>query len=589
MASRQLIVCCDGTNNNLTGRLTDTNVTKLCELLDPDGRNQLLYYDPGVGNPGQLPGATWVDQLRRQAERLSGLAFGQGVYENIAEGYAFLMEHYRAGDQVFLFGFSRGAFTARSIGGLVTQFGLLRPEARALIPTLLHTYFADRRENKHYKDVTEQVSALFCSDRSRQASVWFVGVWDTVASVGFPLLGQQTITAKPSIVGKRIHHVRQALALDEHRRAFEPRRYIVDPSCDYAAQGQSIAQVWFPGSHADVGGGYAPDESGLSNASLTWMLQEAVACGLRLRAELHSPSGGLETQALGARLAQCRPTPRGPAPAPPPPAGRSARRVAHAETYETPWWALGGLKLRDATSNPDWTLPHRPITPVEHPAAGQPALRFPGQSAWARRRPRRNLWLALVGLLSCMLLAGWALAPPQLPGSAEPLQLGRWALDTVGQALAANSALTRWQLGWLAALNPGEGAPGAQQHLGWALLIDLPLIVCYAYLLARGTSRAFAQVAGLRHVGSADRPLLNWLGGAAGLAVGADLVENLATWLTWLCSGSGSGSGGVAVAAWVFGLLMTLACAAKWLGLLGSGLLIGWGAWAHAVAARIRA
>jgi len=579
MAPRQLIVCCDGTNNNLTGWLIDTNVTKLCALLDPDGQDQRLYYDPGVGNPGQLPGATWVDTLRREVERLSGLAFGQGVYENIAEGYAFLMENYREGDQIFLFGFSRGAFTARSIGGLVTQFGLLRPEARALIPTLLHTYFADRPKDAakraHYHAITDQVSGLFCSGQSRQAWVWFVGVWDTVASVGFPLIGQQAITAKPSLIGKRIRHVRQALALDEHRRAFEPRCYIVDPTYDYAAQGQSIAQVWFPGSHADVGGGYAPDESGLSNAALAWMLQEAVGCGLRLKAGLQTPAGGLDDAALCSRLADCRP----PSPAQTQPTDEGqARRIVHAETYDTPWWALGGLKLRDATRNPDWDQPDRPVTPVEPPGGDRAALRFPAQSAWARRRPLRGLVLAVTALLTCALLAGLALGSPTWPAARDPAALWHWAQAAVCAALNANAELTRWQLGWLGALDPAAAAPGPQAQVGWALLVDLPLIVAYAYLLARGTSRAFAQVARLRRATSPDRLLLNLLGGAAGLAVVADLVENGATWLTWSqITWDACGVASAAAPAYVFGLAMTIACVAKWLGLLGGLALMGWG------------
>jgi uncharacterized protein (DUF2235 family) len=279
--SRQLIICCDGTNNNLTGGAKDTNVTKLCDLLAPDGNDQLLYYDPGVGNPGELPGASLTDNFSRIYERLHGLAFGKGVYENIAEAYLFLMRHYQPGDQIFLFGFSRGAFTARSIGGLVTQFGLLRPEMEGLVPTLLHTYFSDReRGGKRYTAIREQISRLFTSDQTRATPVWFVGVWDTVSSVGAPLLSR-TITASPTIVGKRFKHVRQALALDEYRRSFEPRPYYVDPAHDYAATGQSIAQLWFSGAHCDVGGGYAHAESRLSYEPLLWMLQEAASCQLR--------------------------------------------------------------------------------------------------------------------------------------------------------------------------------------------------------------------------------------------------------------------------------------------------------------------
>jgi uncharacterized protein (DUF2235 family) len=117
------------------------------------------------------------------------------------------MRHYQPGDQIFLFGFSRGAFTARSIGGLVTQFGLLRPEMEGLVPTLLHIYFSDReRGGQKYTAIREQISRLFTSDQTRATPVWFVGVWDTVSSVGAPL-------AQP-------HHHRVA---DHCRQALQPR------------------------------------------------------------------------------------------------------------------------------------------------------------------------------------------------------------------------------------------------------------------------------------------------------------------------------------------------------------------------------
>ena len=100
-APRQLVLLCDGTNNNLTGRRNDTNLVKLAELLaaSPDAQ-RLLCYDPGVGNPGELPGATTWDQLQRRLERIGGLAFGRGVFENMAESYLFLMRHYSSGEIV---------------------------------------------------------------------------------------------------------------------------------------------------------------------------------------------------------------------------------------------------------------------------------------------------------------------------------------------------------------------------------------------------------------------------------------------------------------------------------------------------------
>ena len=149
---RQIVLLCDGTNNNLTGQHEDTNVVKLCTLLaaDPDPQ-RLVFYDPGVGNPGELPGATTWDQFRRTLDRVSGLAFGRGVYENMVESYLFLMRHYRPGDQIFIFGFSRGAFTARSVAGLVNLFGILRPHMESMVPTLLHVYFADRNNSPQWQ------------------------------------------------------------------------------------------------------------------------------------------------------------------------------------------------------------------------------------------------------------------------------------------------------------------------------------------------------------------------------------------------------------------------------------------------------
>jgi hypothetical protein len=580
---RQLIVCCDGTNNNLTGRLNDTNVTKLCELLDPDGQQQRLFYDPGVGNPGQLPGTTRLDSIKREVQRLTGLAFGQGIFENIAEGYTFLMQHYQDGDQIYLYGFSRGAFTARSIAGLVAQFGLLRPENQALLPTLLHTYFADRRESQRYRDVTAQVSALFCSPDRREVPVWFVGVWDTVASVGFPMLSQQTITARPSIAGKRYHHVRQALALDEHRRAFEPRPYIIEPGHDYAAHGQSIAQAWFSGSHGDVGGGYPHAEAGLCDDALRWMLQESIACGLRIDPALLNPRGELDDRALAERLALRSLCPRTEG------ADTAAApcRQLHSETYDTPWWALAGLKLRDPTLNPDWNRLDDPVQPVEHPSVGQQPLQFAADTSWSRRRALGPLFWALLGLLVFDVLAGLMLAPRTAALDFSSSAAFTAALrEQLTAAWNANLALAQWQLGWIpwshlaqwpwpAPLEAAASARVPMRHLGRALLADGLLITSYAYLLARATSWAFARVARLRRAGPTPTRsrLLNGLGSAAGIAVAADLAENLFTWLVHLSAGSDDLPG----AEYLFGLLMSGASALKWAGLAGCGMLVGWG------------
>lgn len=559
--NRQLVICCDGTNNNLTGGARDTNVTKLCGLLAPDTNDQLLYYDPGVGNPGELPGASMTDSISRIFERLHGLAFGKGVYENIAEAYVFLMRHYRPGDQIFLFGFSRGAFMARSIGGLVTQFGLLRPEMEGLVPTLLHVYFSDReRGGRKYTAIRDQISRLFASEQTRTAPVWFVGVWETVSSVGAPLLSR-TITASPTIVGKRFHHVRQALALDEYRRSFEPRPYYVDPAHDYAAGGQSIAQLWFSGAHCDVGGGYAQVEARLSRDPLLWMLQEAAACQLRLRAGLLDAAGQLDTQAVLAALAP--PTPGGPPPRP---------RI-HSETYSTALWALAGLQQRNPHVVLDAGKPQR-VVPMEHPSVAALGLSFPADTVWACRRPVAGLLVALA-----LAVASWLLAGGLLNGSIVPARMTLWecllALGRdAGQAAAANLALARWQIDWVASwAYPLATLPQAAGRVAGAVWADFGLVAAYAFILARALTWAFARIVRVQHAGHRPPALLNALGLAAMVAVLGDVAENLLT-LALVSAFPWPLLAGVEP---LLGLAMTAAALAKWVGLLGCGALFLWG------------
>lgn len=557
--NRQLIICCDGTNNNLTGGARDTNVTKLCGLLAPDDNDQLLYYDPGVGNPGELPGASLTDSISRIFERLHGLAFGKGVYENIAEAYLFLMRHYRPGDQIFLFGFSRGAFTARSIGGLVTQFGLLRPEMEGLVPTLLHVYFSDReRGGRKYLAIRDQISRLFTSGQTRATPVWFVGVWDTVSSVGAPLLSR-TITASPTIVGKRFHHVRQALALDEYRRSFEPRPYYVDPAHDYAASGQSIAQLWFSGAHCDVGGGYAQAEARLSRDPLLWMLQEAVGCQLRLRAGLVSAVGQLEAQAVLAALAPSTP-------GDPPP------RI-HSETYSTAWWALAGLRQRNPHVVLDAGKPQE-VVPVEHPSVAALGLSFPLDTVWARRRPVAGLLLALA-----FAVVFWLLAGGLLHGSIVPARMTLWecllALGRdAGQVAAANLALARWQIDWVASwAYPLATLPLPAGRVAGAAWADFGLVAAYAFILARAVTWAFARIVRVQRAGHRPAALRNVLGLAATVAVLGDVAENLLM-LALVSAFPWPLLAGVEP---LLGLAMTVAALAKWAGLLGCGALFLWG------------
>jgi uncharacterized protein (DUF2235 family) len=560
MTPRQLIVCCDGTNNNLTGGSNDTNVTKLCDLLAPEANDQLLYYDPGVGNPAELPGATWSDRMSRRYERLYGLAFGKGIYENIAEAYLFLMRHYRPGDDIFIYGFSRGAFTARSIGGLVTQFGLLRPEMEGLVPTLLHVYFSDRKEGAEYERIKAQINELFCAGDARRVPIWFVGVWDTVASVGAPFLSR-TITASPTIVGKRFHHVRQALALDEYRRSFEPRPYYIDPNYDYEYHGQSIAQMWFSGAHCDVGGGYETTAARLSNESLQWMLEESVKCGLRLPANLLTSTGQVDAQAvLGAqRTSSVAPF--------------LAVPLVHSETYCKPLWALAGLAQREHHTVQDPQKGNLQVEPAEHPSVAALDLHFPADTVWIGRRDTSNVLKAAGLLLLFWSIAGGLLSSTITPGMSF-WQCLQSLVTGFFTASAANLKFALWQLAWLITGPFPDGTSQVFPNSNGALLADLGLIASYSYLVSWAITWAFARVARLQRAAHRPSTVLNWLGLSGLVMVAADLAENLFTLLFISCFPNSF------LPEWepVIGLAMTAASLVKWAGLAGCIALVVWGA-----------
>jgi uncharacterized protein (DUF2235 family) len=557
---RQLIVCCDGTGNNLTGRRNDTNVAQLCELLAPDSQNQLLYYDPGVGNAGELPEANPWDRLQQKFKRASSLAYGSGIYENIAEAYRFLMRHWQPGDQIFLYGFSRGAFTARSVGGLVTQFGLLRPEMEAMVPTLLYFYFLDREKyGKSYADIKAQISQLFASDAARTAPVWFVGVWDTVASVGAPLVSRE-ITATPTIVGKRFSHVRQALALDEHRRSFRPRLYSIQANYNYAEHAQSIDQQWFSGAHSDVGGGYLNAQAGLSRQAMLWMVRESSQCQLRLRPDLLDAQGHADTEKITNALAVRAKL------------NTVQHPLVHSASYASPWWALGGLHVRNPReANVRVTYKEKP--PQESPTVETNQLRFPANTQW--RSPRAWTPVVLAALLAFVfwVIAGtFLLGPTQLSGQNwwQQIVAGVQALPSVA---TANAGFAAWQTAWFIPWQAPTASLAAWHNPVMAVLADFGLILAYGYLLGYAVSWAFARLARLRRVDDAVPVWLNRLGWAAPVAIVSDITENLLT-LALLAT---TPSPYVPGWEYLLGLAMSLASTGKWLGLAACIVLIAWG------------
>lgn len=553
LEQRQLIVLCDGTNDNLTGGETDTNVVKLAELLSrfPD-RQRITFYDPGVGNPGELPGTTIVDKLQRVRERVVGLAFGRGVYENIADAYRFLMHNWRERDQLYFFGFSRGAFAARSLAGLVNQFGILRPHMESMLPTLLHIYFSNRVDTR-WKRISAQAKRLFARGASRQAEIHFIGVWDTVAAVGmWPMTLR--ITASADLNGKSFVHVRQALALDEQRAQFVPRMYASSNGPHQTRNGNagSLVQLWFRGSHGNVGGGYAAGESVLSDQALVWIVGEAVRMGLRMGP---AESRLVDEAAIGAAVEALPPVPE------------MREPLVHSPLQQNAWWALTGMTQRDTTHVNVEDVGATEITAHEHPSVARTLVPGMAVSQWLRPRKSMGMWFCLLSLPLWVLALGQLLHGFQASGGGILADLQLMATQALAY-LRADLLFQAWQLTGLVPPLWQQMAIGfASPRL--ALLFDFGFIVCYAYVLAYWASWAFARRSGWRRANEPVSPWLNRLGWALPMTVGCDVLENVLTWATLtLWHSSLSGLATLTAAA------MTVASAAKLIGLGGVLILI---------------
>ncbi len=257
--AKNVVVCCDGTGNEYGDR--NTNVLKFYSVLPFNDREQVSFYDPGVGT-FSLPGALTIPA--KFITKVFGLAFGLGISQNIADAYQFLMRTYEEGDRVYLFGFSRGAYTARAVAAMLHKVGLLDTCDDNLLPYALKMF-----KYEHRSEITNGFRRTF----SRDCPVHFLGLWDTVSSVGWiydPLTLQFT-QQNPSV-----KIVRHALAIDERRCFFRQNMW------GAPASGQVVRQVWFAGLHSDVGGSYPEKESGLSQLTLQWMIREAQSSGVRI-------------------------------------------------------------------------------------------------------------------------------------------------------------------------------------------------------------------------------------------------------------------------------------------------------------------
>jgi len=304
----RIVACFDGTWNT---DKSNTNVSRLFRRIADETSGcleQRHFYDEGVGT--------------RWGERIRGGMLGIGLDANIRQGYAWLAAQYQhadaqgldaeqfvAGPSIFLFGFSRGAFTARSLGGLINHLGLPKlgslPGAKAsdspqddpLVQQAWDLYAArptpDEREaaakagaDTQLKQRIAEYDKAADAHRSQHAfypvRIHFLGVWDTVGALGIPRVFDNVSLGRPSTkyrfhdtkLGRCVRHAYHAVAIDEHR---EP--YCVTLWGDYDKKTtQEVKQRWFPGAHADVGGGY--DDNLLPDPPLAWIAAEAAAKGL---------------------------------------------------------------------------------------------------------------------------------------------------------------------------------------------------------------------------------------------------------------------------------------------------------------------
>ncbi|PFG42407.1 putative alpha/beta hydrolase family protein DUF2235 [Isoptericola jiangsuensis] len=265
---KRLVLCCDGTwNHAVNSRVTNVEKLERCVVQglvpNPDGDDavQIVGYVGGVGARGYK-----VDQLL-------GGAFGYGLTRNVVDGYRFLATTSAEHDEIYVVGFSRGAFTARSVVGMISQVGLLTPEAvdAGMLDDALRTYRIPLDAPG-----AKETKAAFKAEHSASPRVRFLGVYDTVGALGVPGITRGRSRFHDVVLSGIVDTARQALAIDERRMTFTPCLWRV-PDGDTPGR---VQQVWFPGAHSDVGGG-AP-RSGLSDVALHWMADELERAGLVL-------------------------------------------------------------------------------------------------------------------------------------------------------------------------------------------------------------------------------------------------------------------------------------------------------------------
>ena len=298
---KRIVICADGTWNvrdqvdKESGKRRPTNVTKTARAILPranDGVDQVVFYHDGLGTQGPM-------------DQMTGGAFGTGIEDNIRNLYRAIVYNYEVGDELYFFGFSRGAFTVRTLAGFMNLVGLVEKDDDYYVPEIYRCYEKNQRPgSREWEDAFHNV------DGTRPCpEIRFVGVWDTVGALGAPgVIGKVASAFKGNKyayhdVGLNEHIVNayHALGIDERRKPFVPTLWTRPDS--WAGK---LEQAWFPGVHSNVGGGYKPD--GLANEALHWIVSKAYAVGLDIdwdylnHFEPHSDSKLHDSMSLKYRL-----------------------------------------------------------------------------------------------------------------------------------------------------------------------------------------------------------------------------------------------------------------------------------------------
>lgn len=297
---KNIVICLDGTGNQIEENLS--NVLKLYRALEKTDA-QIVYYDQGVGTLGHTYTWGWLRQKLRNG---LGLAFGLGLEANVISAYEFIVKHHREhkvgsktrGDNIYIFGYSRGAHTARVLAGMLYEIGILKPEQVHLSGAAFTAYKQSKNpldENAlcDEPDYEGEGANFRRVAATKTASIQFMGLWDTVSSVFIP----NTKSPFPPFTRSHLPHtaanpavakLRHAMAIDERRRMFRVdhwplgQHYKPNIHSQGEPEDQDAKEVWFAGVHGDVGGGNKRADSGLSQFPLIWMMDETKGSGLKI-------------------------------------------------------------------------------------------------------------------------------------------------------------------------------------------------------------------------------------------------------------------------------------------------------------------